>query len=171
MRTAISKPDHKHEAKGWSSLTIWLLTVVAFVALVLISIESQARSAEETSGPIAKNDDSASAVTTRSNWLLAQGETAAAPEAELDPQEACANADADGRIAGCTILIEAGDLSEERLASVLATRGYAYLIKRARNRAILDFDQAIEFGAVSGRALCAARLWLRIDWRSRKRDC
>jgi tetratricopeptide (TPR) repeat protein len=63
------------------------------------------------------------------------------------PLDACFSADAstslDLRIDSCTILIQPGRLSKDRLAQAFQNRGTAYLDKGDTERAIQDLDQAI----------------------------
>ena len=54
------------------------------------------------------------------------------------------NVDPDRRIRGCTQIIEREGATPTYLAGAYEARGLAYHKKRAYNRAIADFDKAIE---------------------------
>src|SRR5262249_5280132 len=73
---------------------------------------------------------------------MAQGP---APDAQL---KACAGGDAfDEMIAACTAAIDSGKLGAPALALAHANRGQCYLEMHENERAILDFNRAIELDA------------------------
>jgi len=61
----------------------------------------------------------------------------------LENLSKCRSVDPDTRIAGCTALIQAGQLTTENLSIIYNNRGTAYESKRDYDRAIKDYSEAV----------------------------
>jgi tetratricopeptide (TPR) repeat protein len=77
--------------------------------------------------------------------LLMLGVVAPAAADYIDDGNDCAkSADLDLRIRGCTGLIQSGEMGGNVLAAAYMRRGFAYRVKGDTDRAIADFDRAIQ---------------------------
>ena len=63
---------------------------------------------------------------------------------KLENAVKCRAADPDTRIAGCSALIQAGQIQPENLSDIYSSRGTAYDRKGDHDRAIQDYNEAIQ---------------------------
>jgi tetratricopeptide (TPR) repeat protein len=104
----------------------------------------------------AKKPESVTVVVLSSLVLLLLVTAASAESPRLKNIESCNTADRaspEPQIAGCTALIESGKESAQVLAIAYNNRGNAYAAKGELDRAIRDYDQAIQHDPKSARTL------------------
>jgi tetratricopeptide (TPR) repeat protein len=87
-------------------------------------------------------------------WLLLGAAMTAMGCSGLENLSRCRSVDPDTRIAGCTAVIQSGQLTTGNLSTIYNNRGTAYSSKGDHDRAIQDFNEAIRLNPNFERAYC-----------------